>query len=73
MRVFDHPNMTNFKCPICHTSDDKPVVLIGIQGTKEGNIIEARQYHLECIELLEMDLPYNTIIYQQFDLIKDAK
>ena len=35
MRVFEHPNLENFKCPICGTSDDKPVTLIGINGTQE--------------------------------------
>jgi hypothetical protein len=43
--------MTNFKCPICGTSDDKEVVLIGIDGTEEGNNIKAEQIHLECIDL----------------------
>lgn len=51
MRAFDHPNLHGFKCPICGTADDKPVVLIGVQGTEDGNIIEALQYHLDCIEL----------------------
>ncbi len=56
MRVFDHPNMTGgFTCPICGTGDDKPVVLIGISETKKGNIMEARQYHLDCIDLTEHD------------------
>jgi hypothetical protein len=43
----------NFKCPICGTNEDKPVVLVGISGTEEGCNIKARQYHLECIELRE--------------------
>jgi hypothetical protein len=71
MRVFDHPNMHNFKCPICHTSDDKPVVLVGIGGTESDGNMEARQYHLECIELTERNLLSRGIIMQQFDLIKE--
>ena len=52
MRTFDHPNIeNNWACPICKTNSDNPVVLIGISGTKEGNIIEAEQFHLDCIEL----------------------
>jgi hypothetical protein len=33
MKVFEHPNMDGFKCPICKTNDDSPVVLIGIYGS----------------------------------------
>ena len=53
MRVFDEPNMTNFKCPICGTSNNKPVVLVGIDGTQDGYNIQAVQYHLDCIELTQ--------------------
>lgn len=66
MRIFDHPNLTGFKCPICGTSADKPVVLIGIDGTQEDNLIEAIQVHLDCIELRIADRPEEEgkIIYQ---------
>ena len=54
MKVFDHPNTyTKFVCPICGTGDDKPVVLIPIDGTEKDGIMEARQYHLDCIKLTE--------------------
>ena len=56
MRVFEHPNLTDFKCPICGTSEDKEVVLIGIDGTKEGNNIQAEQFHLDCLELRTVSL-----------------
>ena len=53
MKISNHPNTShNWKCPICQTSDDKPVVLIGISGTERDRIIEAEQFHLECINLL---------------------
>ena len=53
MKIFDHPNLANnWKCPICGTNEDKQIVLIGIVGTKDGNNIEAEQFHLECLELL---------------------
>lgn len=50
-RVFDHPNMKNFKCPICKTSADQPVVLVPIPGTERGGIAEAEQVHDECMKL----------------------
>ena len=52
-RVFDHPNMsTGFECPICHTSADAPVVLVGIPGTEDDGVMEARQVHKECFDLV---------------------
>lgn len=39
-------------CPICGTDDDKETVLIGIVGTEDGGNIQAKQFHLECINLL---------------------
>jgi len=53
MRAFEHPNMTNFKCPICLTTADRPVVLVGIPGTEDGNVIEAKQVHAECYRLFK--------------------
>lgn len=53
MRAFDHPNMTNFMCPICRTKADKPVVLVGIHGTEDEGNMQAEQVHLECYELVE--------------------
>jgi hypothetical protein len=52
MRVFDHPNLNNFLCPICGTRDDKQVVLIGIAGTEEDKMIEAEQVHFDCLDNL---------------------
>ena len=53
MRVFEKPNLTNnWKCPICKLSTKEPVVLVGIAGTEEDNIMQADQYHLECIDLV---------------------
>ena len=48
MHQFQHPNMTNFSCPVCATSADYPVVLIAVPGTQQGNIVEAKQVHTEC-------------------------
>ncbi len=49
-------------CPICKTDEEKETVLIPINGTQEGNIAEAEQFHLDCI-LLGYDKNLN-IIYQ---------
>jgi len=52
MRIFKEPNLHNdWKCPICNTNDKKEVVLIGIVGTEDENIIQAEQFHLECLDL----------------------
>ena len=59
MREFEHPNTdSGWTCPICKTSTDKPVTLIGIVGTKEGNIMQAEQFHVECLKLLEFNYYY---------------
>ena len=55
MRIFDHPNMNGFQCPVCKMNTDLPVVLIGIEGTENGGNIEARQYHVECLDLIEKE------------------
>ena len=53
MKVFDHPNLSHgWKCPICKTSADQPVTLVGIPGTGEGNIMEAQQVHAECFKVV---------------------
>lgn len=51
MKIFDHPNMEGWNCPICGTNEDKPVTLIPVVGTKQGNIAEAKQIHVECLDL----------------------
>ena len=55
MRIFEHPNLEDgkWKCPICQTNDDKPIALIPIADKIDGNIVECRQYHVECIESME--------------------
>ena len=53
MRTFKEMNKVDGEvCPICETSDSGEVVLIGIIGTEEGNNIEAKQFHLKCINLV---------------------
>jgi len=48
-RVFDHFNPAGPACPVCGMRDDKPTVLVTIDGTDTAdNIAEAIQVHHEC-------------------------
>jgi hypothetical protein len=50
-RTFPHPNFSNdWKCPLCQTAEDRPVVLAPILGTLDDGIEEARQIHADCLE-----------------------
>jgi hypothetical protein len=51
MRTFEHFNASGAPCPICGTNEDKPPVLIPIDGTEDDGIEEAMQVHLECLQL----------------------
>ena len=54
MRPFDHPNFEcGFTCPVCKSSADRPVVLVGIPGTECDGNIEAKQVHAECWLLVQ--------------------
>ena len=67
MKIFDHPNIdADWKCPICYTNTDKPVILIGIHGTEYGRNIESKQIHIDCIELTMVDVIDGTMLIQQF-------
>jgi len=53
MREFPHPNISNnWQCQICKSNKDAPVVLVGIPGTEDGNVMEAEQVHSECYVLV---------------------
>ena len=50
-------------CPVCKTQDEGEVVLLGIVGTQEGNNMQAKQFHLKCLDLMyDKDVK---IIYQR--------
>jgi hypothetical protein len=67
VRVFDEPNIGDgWKCPLCGTADKKPVILAGIQGTEDGNNMQAEQIHLDCIELQIIELPGGEKALAQF-------
>ena len=52
MKTFKHPNTGHgWKCLVCNTSKDEPVVLVGIPGTEDGNNMQAEQVHAECYRL----------------------
>ncbi len=68
MREFKHYPSSD-KCLICNTNEDKPCILVGIDGTQEDNIIEAIPVHSDCIEL-RYSKQYG-ILYQS--LAKGAK
>ncbi|KKK81128.1 hypothetical protein LCGC14_2816590 [marine sediment metagenome] len=64
MKVFPHMNTSGPEvCPVCKTKDDKPVVLIGIDGTENGGNIQAKQIHLDCINLRCYEVDNKLIIY----------
>lgn len=46
-RTFEHFPKTA-TCPVCNTSDDGECILIGIDGTIEGRICQAKPVHLWC-------------------------
>jgi hypothetical protein len=53
MRIFEKMNTSGKEvCPICKTQNQKPVILIVKAGTREGNIAEAIQVHVDCLELI---------------------
>jgi hypothetical protein len=67
MRVFKEGNWGGDICPICRTTKDGEVVLVGIHGTQEGHNMQAQQIHLDCIELtLYKGQDGSTMIAQKF-------
>lgn len=67
MRTFEHPNLSNnWKCPICDTSEDQEVVLIGINGTQNGGNIQAEQFHADCVLKGLLYYKDNNVIAQKF-------
>ena len=50
MRLFEHfPQGGKIKCPICGTEEDRPCVLLPIDGTWDGYNCEAAPTHAGCI------------------------
>jgi hypothetical protein len=67
MKIFQNANIAcDWECPICHKNINKPVALIRIFGTQDGNNIEAKQIHVDCIELTMLNIVDSTLLIQQF-------
>ena len=50
LKVFPKPNLSNdWKCPFCDTNKEAPIVLVPILDTGEGNNMEAKQVHFDCV------------------------
>jgi len=55
LRTFEHPNTSNdWKCPICKTNTILPVLLVAIPGTEDGNLVQAEQIHVVCLNFTRM-------------------
>ena len=64
MRIFEHVNEgSTRKCPICNTLEDKPCILVGLDGTEKNGNMEAEIVHVDCLELT---------IRENFDGKKDS-
>lgn len=50
MRPFEHfPD--HAECVVCKTNQDKPCILVPIDGTEDGGNIEATPIHVDCIDI----------------------
>ena len=70
IRIFDSGNWDKrFSkkdvCPICKTQNEGKVVLIAISGTQKGHNAQAKQVHLDCLDLWIDDK--NKFIFQKFE------
>jgi hypothetical protein len=64
MKIFEHPNTSyGWLCPICGSSEDKTVTFVEVFGTSHDGICEAHQYHVDCIELVEMEMGKDRALY----------
>jgi hypothetical protein len=53
LRIFSHPNTSGgWSCPICHTTADRPVVLVPFRETDDPDILECKQVHHACYQLV---------------------
>ncbi len=58
----------NDKCKVCGTNDDKPCVLVGIDGTSDGHIEEAIPIHVDCVKLR-----FNSKVNVLYQSLRDNK
>ena len=51
MKTFEKPDWQKDEtCPLCGTTDTKPIVLVPISGTRNGCNAEAIKIHDDCIQ-----------------------
>ncbi len=63
MRTFKQGNWSgDDNCLICGTQKQGEVILVPITGTKEGNKIQAKQVHTDCLQERLMYYPEHNII-----------
>jgi hypothetical protein len=64
MRTFAHFPRGGYRfavCPICKTFDDKPCLLIPVDGTNDGSIVQAAPVHVECLDGFRFNREFNVI------------
>lgn len=71
MKVFDHFNDQAKTCPMCGTKDDKKTILVGLEGTREGKLVEAIQVHLDCLP--QLGYSYNHKVFFAPAILWDNK
>jgi hypothetical protein len=69
-RIFPKFNK-HTKCPICGTTDDKPAILLQIDGTEDDGLVECMQVHLDCVGNLGLRVKpnfdnENALVYGMF-------
>jgi len=52
LRVFEGFNPVGEACPVCHGRKNVETVLVPIPGTEDGSVMQARQVHKKCYDLL---------------------
>lgn len=50
MKMFKGFNSEGEPCIVCNTNEDKPCTLIPIIGTEDGNLMQAKAVHVDCLE-----------------------
>lgn len=54
MGAFPHPNFDNgWRCPVCKSQADKPVVLVPVEATDDPKIYRAEQVHEACWNVVQ--------------------
>ena len=50
LRIFENMNETG-ECALCSTKEPGSIALIPLDGTRDGNIEQAVQVHIKCLNL----------------------